>query len=122
MKVIVAGSRTFGSNDFIGMVGSALAISNFEVDEIVSGGAAGIDSAAIQYAKKEGIPVSIFNANWDKYGKAAGPIRNSEMAKYADALVLIYDGSSRGSVNMLDQARREGLKIFKVVVNYEDEV
>lgn len=120
MKVIVAGSRTFDRKEFLGVIIDAMAISNFEVDEIVSGGARGIDTLAQEYADRMGLPCTTFHADWDKHGKAAGPIRNAAMADYADALLLIYDGHSRGSGNMLELARRKGLKIFKVVLNYEE--
>jgi hypothetical protein len=55
----------------------------------------------------------LFSADWDKLGKRAGVLRNEDMAKKADALVLIWDGESRGSANMLETARRYHLKIYE---------
>ncbi len=48
---------------------------------------------------------------WDIHGKSAGHIRNAEMADYADALIAFWDGKSRGTANMIENARKRGLKI-----------
>lgn len=55
-------------------------------------------------------------ADWDIYGKSAGYIRNAEMAKYADACVVFWDGKSRGTKHMIDLAKKEGIGLK--VVNY----
>lgn len=57
-----------------------------------------------------------FPADWDAHGKAAGPIRNREMAQYGDALLLIWDGKSRGSASMLKEARSAKLPIMQVII------
>lgn len=112
MKVIVAGSRTI-----TGLINVALAIkdSGFQIDEVVCGCARGVDTEAAFIAKMRGIPVKEFPADWNLYGKRAGYIRNSQMADYADALILVWDGKSRGSANMLKQAREKGLKIYEKI-------
>ncbi len=101
MKLIIAGSRTL-SFDLI-------AIQNFidnlipmdiEINEIVCGMTRGIDISGLQYAEFQSISVTKFPADWDLHGKSAGPKRNKEMAEYADALLLIWDGESKGSANM----------------------
>lgn len=53
-----------------------------------------------------------FPAKWDLLGKGAGYARNVEMARYADALILIWNGMSKGSGHMLEIAKREKLEIF----------
>lgn len=58
-------------------------------------------------------------SDWKRDGKAAGPIRNRAMAEYADALILVWDGSSRGSGNMLGEARRHDLRVFERTVEVE---
>jgi len=72
-----------------------------QVTEIVSGGARGVDRLGERYARQRGLPCTVFPAQWGKYGKSAGPIRNAEMAKYADYGVAVWDGESRGTAHML---------------------
>jgi hypothetical protein len=72
-----------------------------QVTEIVSGGARGVDRLGERYARKRGLPCKVFPAQWAKYGKSAGPIRNAEMAKYTDYGVAVWDGVSRGTANMI---------------------
>lgn len=75
--------------------------------EIVSGMARGVDSLACEVAaEKPRWFVKSFPANWDKYGKAAGPIRNEQMAKYADYLIAVWDGKSHGTKNMIEQMKK----------------
>ena len=116
MKVIVAGTRTFDSARFTGLVAWALTSLDWPVEEIVSGAASGIDTAGENWAKINRVPIKHFFPDWDAHGKAAGPLRNEEMAKYADALILVWDGHSAGSADMRDRARRHGLPVFEVVV------
>lgn len=109
MKVIIAGGRTI--IDYT-LVLSALRESEFTPTEIVSGMAPGVDTLAIQYAKENNLPLKEFHADWNTYKKAAGPIRNRAMAEYGDALVAIWDGESRGTKNMIEEATKRGLKVY----------
>jgi len=97
MKTIIAGSRTITDES---VLRSALSLVHWEITEVVCGMAPGIDSLGADWAIDNNIPVSYYPADWRKYGYAAGPIRNKEMAENADALLLIWDGHSRGSKNM----------------------
>ena len=108
MNVIVAGSRSITD---IKIVAQAINESGFDVTEIVSGTARGVDVLGEEWAKSKGIPVKRFPADWEGLGKGAGFIRNAEMAEYADALVAIWDGKSRGTKNMIEQAKSKGLKV-----------
>jgi len=87
--------------------------------EIVSGGAKGADQLGEQYAKENNYNLRIFPADWDKYGKKAGYIRNEEMAKYADACVCFWDGKSKGTKMMIELAKKYKLKtrLFIVTTN-----
>lgn len=99
MKVIVAGSR----EGFVARnVFEAIEESNFLITEIVSGTARGVDKDGEYYARCNKLPLKQFPANWNLYGKAAGHIRNKEMALYADALVAVWDGKSPGTKNMIE--------------------
>ena len=109
MNVIVAGSRTITD---IKVVACAIEESGFEVSEVVSGAARGVDSLGEEWAKSKAIPVRRFPADWNGKGKGAGFIRNAEMADYADALVAVWDGKSRGTANMIEQAKRKGIKVY----------
>ena len=109
MKVIIAGGRDI--TDY-SLVSSALAESGFIPTEIVSGMAPGVDTLAVQYAQENNLPLQQFWAEWNFYGKSAGPIRNRKMAEYGDALIAIWDGESRGTKNMIEEATKRGLKVY----------
>jgi len=106
MKVIIAGCRHI--EDFDLVLGMAEC---FPITEVVSGGAKGVDYLGEVYASSCGIPLKKFSADWNKHGKAAGPIRNGEMAEYADALIAIWDGRSKGTKDMINKAFNKGLKV-----------
>lgn len=106
MKLIIAGGRT-----------QRLSLNDLEelsringVSEVVSGHAHGVDRDGEKWAQVNSIPIILFPADWDRYGKSAGAIRNGEMAKDADAVALFPGG--RGTENMFATAKREGLIIF----------
>lgn len=115
-KVIVAGGREFNDMELLTQELDRLLANKLQV-EIVSGGAKGADSLGEAYARLRGYPVKQFPADWDNLGKTAGPVRNGQMAEYADALVLFWDGKSRGSANMLQQANLRGLEVR--IVRYD---
>ena len=109
MRVIVSGSRSITNYD---LVKHQIELSGFHITELVCGGANGVDKFGEKFAKEKNIKIKYFLPDWHKYGKAAGPIRNEEMAKYADFLIAIWDGKSRGTKNMIDLAHRYQLKSF----------
>jgi hypothetical protein len=114
-RVIVAGSRGAGSdadtyllleNKLNSILSKKSVTHNIE---IVSGTAAGADKMGEHYAVVYSHDIKQFPADWTKFGKRAGYIRNEEMAQYADALVALWDGKSRGTKHMIDIANRHGL-------------
>lgn len=116
MKVIIAGSRNIKLYQTV-VDGINLAIKEWgivteDIHEVISGGAIGPDQFGEQWAKLNGIPIVILAASWQLQGKAAGPIRNQEMANRADALIAIWDGKSRGTRDMINKANRRGLKVY----------
>jgi len=115
MKLIIAGSRDFKSIDLIPVAlkefNLKLATTNDEVNkgainEIVSGGARGIDQFARTYAAALGVCCKEIPADWNKYGKSAGYIRNKQMAEYGDELLAIWDGHSKGTLNMITEMKK----------------
>lgn len=111
MKTIIAGSRNATGND----VWSAMDECPWAVDSVVSGTAKGADKGGEEWAAMEGIPVERFPADWDKHGKKAGYIRNREMADHVGkegGCVVVWDGVSKGSSNMIDLCKRAGIQLF----------
>ncbi len=115
MKVIIAGGRHFDDYELL-----QTAMSQFirEIEptsiEVVSGGARGADALGEHWAKDRGYPLTVFKADWDKYGKSAGYRRNAEMAEYADACMCFWDGESKGTKHMID------LSIKKNLISYTE--
>lgn len=124
MKIIIAGSR--GVTEFR-RIEEAVAMSEFEIDEVVSGTARGVDQLGEKYAASRRIPVKQFPADWknidvpgavikeNRYGKynaAAGHQRNAQMGEYVDALIAIWDGKSRGTLNMIEFMKVRDKPVF----------
>lgn len=113
MKVIIAGGRDIREMKY---VEKGIEESNFHITTIVQGGCSGVDELAKTYAIKNNIQHKEFKAEWDYHGRKAGPIRNKQMADYADVLILIWNGQSRGSWNMREQMEKLGKPIYEVIV------
>ena len=107
MKLIVAGGRDHNltKDEY-----ARLCLIDDLVDEVVSGGARGADSWGELYAGKHKKRITKFPADWNTHGPAAGPIRNEEMAAYADALAVFPGG--KGTEDMVRRARAHGLLIW----------
>ena len=114
MRTIIAGSRTITNYS---EVEKAVNDCGWQVTEVICGGAAGVDTLGAKWANEHQVPLQYFLADWTTHGRAAGPIRNTEMALAADALVLVWDGKSRGSADMLNKATAKGLKTYIYVVD-----
>lgn len=121
-KIIIAGGRDFNDYTLLTKVCNE-AIPRMAGDNtpvIVSGGAAGADSLGEQYAQENGIAIERHPADWKKHGKAAGPIRNAEMAACADFLIAFWDGKSRGTQNMMMNAVKKDIPCIVVTYNTSD--
>jgi len=107
MKLIIAGGRDYLFSDqdreFLNSLKG--------ITEVVSGAAPGADAQGEEWAESKGIPVRRFPADWKAHGRGAGPIRNVQMAEYADAVALFPGG--RGTDSMRREAKRRGLTVFE---------
>lgn len=95
-RVIIAGGRDFNDYPLLEKTMDELLVNIRDEIIIVSGTAKGADTLGERYAAQRGYSVRSFPADWKKYGKRAGFLRNEEMAKNADALVAFWNGKSRG--------------------------
>lgn len=119
-RVIIAGTRDFNDYDLLKSYCDYMLSQKAKSGEeivILSGGASGADALGEQYAKERGYNLLHFPAQWEKYGRQAGPMRNREMANNADALIAYWDGKSRGTKNMIEEAKKRGLMV--AVKNYK---
>lgn len=117
MKVIIAGSRSITDYE---TVDNAInhALMNWRIktvraiNEVISGGANGVDRLGERWARLNNIPIVILYASWAIQGRAAGPIRNQEMVNRADALIAVWDGKSKGTQDIIDRANKKGIKVY----------
>lgn len=111
-RVIVAGPRDLDVD--VQTVQEAIFVSGFDVTEVVHGGATGVDAAAACFAEAYMIPVRVFRPKWGTHGRAAGPIRNRNMAEYADALVAIRQAGrmTAGTNSMIREAKNVGIPVY----------
>lgn len=109
MRTIIAGSR--GITDYQAVC-DAVIESGFDITVAVSGTARGVDQLGERWARGHGVPVDRFPAQWDRDGKSAGYKRNVVMAILSDALIALWDGKSRGTKHMIDEAKRRGLRVY----------
>lgn len=115
-KVIIAGSRTFNDYSLLKEVCEDFLI-GFEDIEIVCGMAIGADILGEEYAITKGYSIKRFFPNYEKYGSKKAPImRNKEMANYGNILIAFWDGISKGTSNMIQEARKR--KLLVKIVNY----
>lgn len=108
LKIVIAGCRNYNNyyeaKDYIDFCIREIKKNNTIV--ILSGGCRGADAIGERYAIENGYEIRKFVANWDKYGKAAGPIRNEQMAKEADYIICFWDYESRGTKSMIEYAKK----------------
>lgn len=114
MRVIIAGSRDYHNYDtLLEMIDEC----GWNITEVISGGAKGVDALGERWAIENDVPLKIFPADWEKHGRAAGPIRNRKMAENADALIAIMKGhNSKGTMNMIETAIKHNLfNVWRIV-------
>ena len=109
MKVVIAGSRDITDYDILL---KAIKECPFQITEVISGRARGVDTLGEKYAEDYGLKLHPFPADWKRLRNAAGPIRNAQMADFADAVLCVWDDKSPGTKDMMNQARKRGLPLY----------
>ena len=123
VRIIIAGTRRFNDYRLLRRILSeAAGTYPKEQLEIISGGAKGADGLGELFAERNNLKLTRFPADWNRHGKAAGPIRNRQMAEYAGKdglLVAFWDEESRGTRNMIETAEECGLFLRVVSIKKE---
>lgn len=122
-RVVIAGCRDYDNyneaKEFIDFCICNIRKENEIV--IVSGGASGADAIGEQYAKENGFKVEKHPADWKKYGRAAGPIRNKQMAEISDYVICFWDNKSRGTKSMIEYAKKLNRRVkIKIIRQFKD--
>lgn len=105
LKIIIAGSRNFNDYNLLEQKVDFYIGENQDI-EIISGTARGADKLGERYAINKELKLKRFPADWQKYGKKAGYLRNEEMAKYASHAIIFWDGKSKGTGHMIELCKK----------------
>lgn len=116
MKLIIAGSRNITNYSLVRQAVISSGWWSKDI-EIVSGMAKGVDTLAVEFAKRNSLKLHQFEADWNYHGKAAGPLRNREMAEFADALIAVWDGQSKGTENMIKEMTKLSKPTYVLYAN-----
>jgi len=103
IKLAVVGSRSFYDYGYMKDI-----LDWHDIKKIISGGARGVDKLAEQYAVDKNIPLKIFPADWDTFGKSAGYKRNVQIVEAADEIAAFWDGKSKGTAHSIQMAEDQG--------------
>lgn len=114
MKVIVAGGREFTGKHVVQGINELA--EGIDISEVVCGGSTGVAQEGADWAVERDIKVERFWPKWAAHGMNAGPMRNAAMAKYADALILVWDGFNRDAKDLKKKAKAEGLLVKEKVL------
>lgn len=112
MKVAVIGSRSFSDYQLV-----CDNLKHIEIDLLISGGAIGADSLGEKYANENNIPTKIFLPDWEKHGKMAGFIRNTDIITEADVIVAFWDNVSKGTADSIEKGKKLNKKIIIINTN-----
>jgi hypothetical protein len=112
MKVAVIGSRGFTDYELVKNT-----LSKMDISLVVSGSAMGADRLGEQYAEENSIPTKIFLPDWERLGKGAGIIRNTDIINECEIVVAFWDNKSRGTLDSINKAKKLGKKL--IIINYE---
>tara|TARA_Y100000310_G_C20685685_1_gene818793 strand:+ start:1221 stop:1580 length:360 start_codon:yes stop_codon:yes gene_type:complete len=104
MKIAIVGSRGFHDYNLL----KEFILNKIKVEDVelmVSGGAKGADTLGEQFAEEFDIEKLIFLPNWQRYGKAAGPLRNTDIVKNSDIVFAFWEPGCRGTTDDINKAK-----------------
>ena len=100
MKIAIVGSRDVVIED----IGRYIP----DCEEIISGGACGVDTCAAEYARERGVKLTLFLPQYESYGRAAPIVRNKQIVDHADKIIAFWNGRSRGTLSVIKYAEKKG--------------
>ena len=109
MRVLVCGGR-----DFINRKLLYETLDELNIEFIISGGARGADLLAVEWANNMFIDYVVYPADWDKFKRSAGPIRNRQMLVEAKPDLVVAFPGGVGTANMIKQAQKAGIEVIIV--------
>ena len=111
MRIGIVGSRNFNNYSFFQICLDEL---NLDISTIISGGVIGADTLAERYAKENDIELLVLKPEWNKYGKGAGFIRNTQIVNESEMIIAFWDGESNGTRDTISKAKKKDIpvKIF----------
>ena len=113
MKVIVCGGRDYANFEMLSLVMDELHAKT-PISMVIQGGAKGADDLAFRWAcRTKNVSITTHHAEWEKHGRAAGPIRNAHMLQDSPDLVIAFPGG-RGTANMVKQSKAAGVPVIEV--------
>ena len=113
MRVLVTGGRSFENRSLLAKVLDRLHQER-GITTLIHGAAKGADTLAGEWTKSRGIEAIANPAEWRRYGRAAGPIRNKQMlVEHKPDLVVAFPGST-GTANMISLAEKAGVKVIRI--------
>lgn len=115
MNVGIVGSRKYTNYEKIKE--EVLKIVPLEkIRRIISGGAQGVDTLAEQLAKEYNIPTIVYYPEWSKYGKSAGPKRNTLIVDNSDMIIAFPDNDSIGTYDTIHKGEKKGIPVHIIKV------
>ena len=108
----VVGSRNITDFELLASI-----LKKFKIEKIISGGAKGVDNLAARYARENNIPLQEIKPDYNQYGRIAPLIRNKEIIKQADQVIVLWDGKSTGTVNAMNHAKKLNKPVHLYKIN-----
>lgn len=109
MKLAIIGTRGIKNIDIENYI-------DFHIDEIVTGGANGVDVKAKEYAEKHSIPLKEFLPEYNRYKRAAPLKRNTQTINYSDKIIVFWDGQSTGTAFVISESKKQNKDITVILV------
>ena len=100
MRIGIVGSRNVIVSNLADYIGVG--------DEIISGGAVGVDRCAAEYAREHGIKLTELLPEYSRYGRAAPIVRNRAIVDCSDKIIAFWDGCSKGTLSVIRYAEKVG--------------